>query len=185
MADAKHKVMMPGVAEGMNLVGVPVGADVSAEEKVRALFEGSMAEENYGGWAAHLFRNNLKLISASAHPTGRVLFRYTVQPTHCNRLGNLHGGCTATIFDFATTCALPPIAAPGFWVFAGVSRTLNVTYLRPIPVGETVLVECEVVHAGKRLCSLKGSMKRERDGAVMATCEHGKVSIDPPAAGKL
>jgi hypothetical protein len=37
-----------------------------------------------------------------------------------------------------------------------------------------VLVESEVVHAGKRLCSLKGVMKRESDGAVMATCEHGK-----------
>lgn len=53
------------------------------------------------------------------------------------------------------------------------------TFLRPIPEGETVLVESEVVHAGKRLCSLTGVMRRERDGAVMATCEHGKVSIDP------
>jgi acyl-coenzyme A thioesterase 13 len=42
-----------------------------------------------------------------------------------------------------------------------------------------VIIECEVVHAGKRLCSLKGEMKRKKDGAIMATCEHGKVSIDP------
>jgi len=65
------------------------------------------------------------------------------------------------------------------WAFSGVSRTLTVTYIRPVPEGERVLVESEVVHAGKRLCSIKGVMKRERDGAVMATCEHGKVSIDP------
>lgn len=65
------------------------------------------------------------------------------------------------------------------WEFAGVSRTLNVTYIRPVAAGVKVLIECEVVHAGKRLCSLKGVMKRENDGAVMATCEHGKVSIDP------
>ena len=45
-------------------------------------------------------------------------------------------------------------------------------------------IECEVVHAGKRLCSLVGVMKRESDGAVLCTCEHGKVSIDPPI-GKL
>lgn len=31
------------------------------------------------------------------------------------------------------------------------SRTLNVTYLRPIPVGETIIIECEVVAVGKRL----------------------------------
>ena len=48
-----------------------------------------------------------------------------------------------------------------------------------MPSGQKVTVECEVVHAGKRLCSLKGVMKRVDDGAVLATCEHGKVSIDP------
>lgn len=40
-------------------------------------------------------------------------------------------------------------------------------------------MECEVVHAGKRLCALKGTMKRAKDGAVLATCEHGKASIEP------
>ena len=58
-------------------------------------------------------RDNLKLIAASANP-GSVTFEYTVQPEHCNRLGNLHGGCASTIFDFATTCALAPIAKAGF-----------------------------------------------------------------------
>lgn len=80
--------------------------------------------------------------------------------------------------DLATTTSLAPIARPGYWAYAGVSRTLNVTYIRPIPEGETVLVESEVVHAGKRLCSLSGVMKRERDGAVMATCEHGKGEVN-------
>lgn len=47
--------------------------------------------------------------------------------------------------------ALFPVARPDFWTFAGVSRTLNVTYLRPIPVGETVIIECEVIAIGKRM----------------------------------
>jgi len=45
-------------------------------------------------------------------------------------------------------------------------------------------VESTVVHAGKRLCKIDGVIRRKRDGAVMATCEHGKVSIDPEV-GKL
>lgn len=64
-------------------------------------------------------------------------------------------------------------------MYAGVTRTLSVTYIRPVPMGEEVLVESEVVHAGKRLCTIKGVMKRKSDGAVLTTCEHGKVSIDP------
>lgn len=78
-----------------------------------------------------------------------------------------------------TTSALGPIARPGFWAYLGVSRTLNVTYLRPVPVGSKVIIESTVVHAGKRLCTITATMKRESDGAVLAICEHGKVSIDP------
>ncbi|KAK0128955.1 hypothetical protein ONS95_000898 [Cadophora gregata] len=181
MAPTRTKISMPGVADDHELVGVPTGDDVSAEDRVKALFTGSMAADIYQGWAASLLRDNLVLESASSNP-GRTVFSYTVQPSHCNRLGNLHGGCTSTIFDFCTTATLAPIAKPGFWAYAGVSRTLNVTYIRPVPLGEKVLIESEVVHAGKRLCSLMGTIKRASDGAVLATCEHGKVSIDPPVA---
>lgn len=67
------------------------------------------------------------------------------------RLHLVHGGCIATLFDTTTTAALLPNSKPGFWSAAGVSRTLNVTYLRPVPVGTTVIIENEVTHAGKRL----------------------------------
>lgn len=36
----------------------------------------------------------------------------------------------------------------------------------------------KIVHAGKRLCLLTGIMKREKDGAIVATCEHNKYNID-------
>jgi hypothetical protein len=36
----------------------------------------------------------------------------------------------------------------------------------------------KIVHAGKRLCLLTGIMKREKDGQVVATCEHNKYNID-------
>lgn len=107
-----------------------------------------------------------------------VTFSYTVQPEHCNRLSNLHGGAAATLFDYCTTMPLCLINKPGFWSMLGVSRNLSVTYLRPIPVGQTVFIECDIVAAGGRLCALRGTMRRSEDGVVMATCAHEKASIE-------
>jgi acyl-coenzyme A thioesterase 13 len=36
----------------------------------------------------------------------------------------------------------------------------------------------QIVHAGRRLCLLTGIMRREKDGAVVATCEHNKYNVD-------
>lgn len=157
--------------------------------------------------------------AANHHHPPRIVFGYTVQPEHCNRMGNMHGGATATLFDFCTSLAMalaptsptqtpkadakgeegvPDTDAAGnatsdgadddddddeedvikSWRRLGVSRTLAVTYVRPAPSGGAVLIECEQVHAGKRLSSLRGVLRRARDGAVLATCEHGKVILD-------
>jgi acyl-coenzyme A thioesterase 13 len=103
----------------------------------------------------------LRLISASEFPAGKTVFEYRVNENHVNGFGNLHGGCCATIFDWTTTTALIPISRPGFWNYLGVSRTLNVTYLRPIPKNEIVIIENEVIHAGKRLCIIPNLILNE------------------------
>lgn len=59
---------------------------------------------------------------------------------------------------------------------SGVSRNLNVTYIRPVPCGTKVTIESEVVHAGQRLATIRGVMKTE-DGKVVSTAEHTKVNL--------
>ncbi|KAK3687526.1 HotDog domain-containing protein [Podospora appendiculata] len=113
------------------------------------------------------------------NPHPGLTYAYTVQPGHCNGLRNLHGGCIATLFDYCTTMPLGLVSAPGYWLYLGVSRSLNTTYLRPIPVGTDILIHCEILQIGRRLCSLKGTMRRASDGALLATCEHGKFNTDP------
>lgn len=62
----------------------------------------------------------------------------------------VHGGAVSTLFDATGGFPFVPVSKPGFWETSGVSRSLNVTYLRPIPLGMTILVENELVHAGKK-----------------------------------
>ncbi|KAI6084288.1 HotDog domain-containing protein [Hypoxylon rubiginosum] len=127
----------------------------------------------------------LSIVShSSSPPHPSITFRFDVQPIHSNGLNNLHGGCTSTIFDACTTLPLHLISKPGFWQYTGVSRTLNVTYIRPIPVGTSIYIKCEVLHAGRSLCALRGEMRAVtedgQEGPLLAVCEHGKVTTDPP-----
>lgn len=73
-------------------------------------------------------------------------------------------------------------------MYMGVSRTLNCTYLKPVPCDSTVDIQCEILSIGKRLCTIKGEMRAVNEdgtiGALLAICEHGKVSTDPQP-GKL
>ncbi|KAF2168253.1 hypothetical protein M409DRAFT_21691 [Zasmidium cellare ATCC 36951] len=106
-------------------------------------------------------------------------FRFAVLPEFLNPMGTLHAGATSAFFECATTWTLWPVARqPDFWPSLGVCRTIGFVYLRPVGVGEWCLMECETVHVGKRIALVKGELKREKDGAVLVTCEHNKVNVD-------
>lgn len=131
----------------------------------------------------------LSIVSHSASgPHPYITFRFTVNPLHTNGLRTMHGGCTSTLFDTCTTLPLHLVSKPGFWQRQGVTRTLNVTYLRPIPVGATIHIRCELLHVGRTLCALRGEMRavdeNGREGSLLAVCDHGKANTDPPV-GKL
>ncbi|RSL40183.1 hypothetical protein CEP53_013537 [Fusarium sp. AF-6] len=160
----------------------------SPEEKVKAWLELTKDESGHlkaGDWMNTLIPH-LSLVSVNAEgPHPSCVFSYTVQPDNCNRLRNLHGGCAATLFDWCTTLPLALVARPGFWQGMGVSRTLNVTYMRPVPVGEEVLIDCEIIQVGKKLATLRGTMRKKSDNSLLSVCEHGKVNIDPEPKAKI
>ncbi|KAK3066247.1 hypothetical protein LTR53_017487 [Teratosphaeriaceae sp. CCFEE 6253] len=112
-------------------------------------------------------------------------FRFRVDRFYCNGSGNLHGGAQSAMFDMCTSIALQAIGTPDFWMNGGVTRSLNVTCLRPAPEGEVLLLEAEVVQMGKTLALLHGTLRRERDGVLVSTCEHNKAAVPSKPGWKL
>lgn len=86
-------------------------------------------------------------------------------------------GAVATLADNATTLAAAPISRPGFWEHGGVSRTLNVTYLRPVAKGSVIRIECVVRSVGKKLAATQCSIRSKESGKVLALAEHNKAAI--------
>ena len=157
----------------------------AGEERIRRFVDVMIAEEKKPGkrsWMADVLPYLTMLSSAPAagEKGPSLLFRLEVQHVHSNAIGHMQGGCASTLLDYVTSLSLGLINKPGFWFFLGVTRTLTVTLLRPIPIGEVILIEGELVHAGRRLAHLRGRITRESDGAVLAVCEHDKVNSDPP-----
>ncbi|KAH0543447.1 hypothetical protein FGG08_002212 [Glutinoglossum americanum] len=162
--------------KGSHAQGRILGTNLTPKEQVQTYLN-IWKTEDYKGFDSDLVRDQIRLVSAAAEPTATATFAYTVTAPFCNRLGALHGGAAALVFDICTSVAIAPIASD-IWGVARVSRTLNITYLRPAPMGTECLIDCEVMHAGKRLCMIRGVMKRKDDGAVLSTAEHGKVLND-------
>jgi acyl-coenzyme A thioesterase 13 len=119
----------------------------------------------------------------SATPAGTVTYHLIIPPSLSNLNMVLHGGAAALIFDMCTTTALGPLARPGYWDFlGGVTRSLNVSYLRAVPVGVTVVIRAWVVAVGKRMAMIRGEMVSLAEGGdggeqVYCTAEHHKVLI--------
>jgi acyl-coenzyme A thioesterase 13 len=137
---------------------------------------------------------SLKLIDASSK--GTVTYHLLIDPSMTNLNGVMHGGAAGVIFDMATMSALGPIARKGFWDFlGGVTRVLNLSFLRAIPVGwwpfsrmkrgnktdmkigTTVMIHSEVVQVGKTMAMICGTMSSLDGKTIYATCEQHKVAV--------
>jgi acyl-coenzyme A thioesterase PaaI-like protein len=87
---------------------------------------------------------------------GLVTAHFTPWPEHDNGLGYLNGGIIATVLDCHSAAAVtheafrrgwPPLPGAALpYVTAG----LDVRYLRPAPLGETVTLYAEVTEAGEK-----------------------------------
>lgn len=100
---------------------------------------------------------------------GRILCEVPVSEQHQNRYRTLHGGATATLADTISTAALLTTTPR-----SGVSVTLSVSYVSPMPGGEVVVVDSRVTKVGRQLATLSVEFRRKSTGQVVATATHTK-----------
>ncbi len=95
----------------------------------------------------------------------RAETRYTGRKEHEGYEGALHGGIVAALLDETMGWA---IFHQGIW---GVTAKLSVTYRRPVPVGEELLVAAEVVRDRGRAIEIHGTIARAAGGEVLAEAD--------------
>jgi acyl-coenzyme A thioesterase 13 len=125
---------------------------------------------------------SVKLVDASTTPSSST-FEFTITAAYSNLNHVMHGGAAGVIFDMCTTSALGPCSKPGYWDFlGGVTRSLNLSYLKAVPVGTRVRIESTVVQAGRTMAMIRGRMVSLDGKTVYCTCEHHKVAV--PSKGE-
>jgi acyl-coenzyme A thioesterase 13 len=63
------------------------------------------------------------------------------------------------------------------WEFmGGVTRSLNVSYLKAVPIGTKVRLSSKVIAVGKQMAMIRGDMKSLDGKTTYCTVEHHKVN---------
>jgi uncharacterized protein (TIGR00369 family) len=92
----------------------------------------------------------------------RATARYTAEQRHQGYDGTLHGGIVTALLDETMGWA---IFHQGVW---GVTAKINVTFKRPVPVGEELVITGTVLRDRGRGIETSGTVARASDGEILA-----------------
>ncbi|KAI2424063.1 hypothetical protein LOZ63_000607 [Ophidiomyces ophidiicola] len=146
--------------------------------RVKTIFESGGFNADTETWDTRV-RQHVHFHSASLGPPARASFRAIVAPSMCNQLGNLHGGCAATLIDVLSSMLPLALQRPGIFSYGGVSRAWDVKYLRGVPEGVEMEIICEVGSLGRRLAMFTAEIRRVDNGELCVIGLHDKANTDP------
>lgn len=87
----------------------------------------------------------------------RLTVRMRVTDKMDNSLGNMHGGCAATLVDNITSMVIFYHTSGVYgqpWSFLGVSQNINVLYLNACPLGSVIEMDVYSAQVGKNIALL-------------------------------
>jgi uncharacterized protein (TIGR00369 family) len=122
-------------------------ASMSGIDFLRKMFAGEMPHAT--------MMQQVGLTGGSAEP-GFVVFRAIPGPQHCNPVGSVHGGFTATLLDSAMGCAVHSMLPAGTLY---TSLEFKISLIRPVTkdLGE-VRAEGRVLNVGRRVGTADGKL---------------------------
>ncbi|KAI8074285.1 HotDog domain-containing protein [Gilbertella persicaria] len=117
---------------------------------------------------------NLRIIAAEPD---KLTWEFKVDEQHCNSLGNLHGGCVATLIDICSSFAILVSSNKRQWQLIGISTDLSIAYLSGVAKDNVLRIECEIQRVGKTLANIFTKIY-DQDNRLCYTGSHTKFNID-------
>ena len=105
---------------------------------------------------------------------GTLCFTFPVQPWQANRVGKLHGGMICTAFDLTIAALARFYAGENF----APTVSLDVKYIRPVSVGDRLVVRAKATQAGRRISQLTAEALSEESGKLAATAASVYMNVD-------
>jgi len=90
-----------------------------------------------------------------------AVMQVTVSEIHGNYFGSAHGGLLATLVDTVSFFSRPLLPSGR----ACTTTSLNVNYIRPAALGDTLTARSDLLHLGRKTASVR----------VEVTNQHGKM----------
>ncbi|XP_061167802.1 acyl-coenzyme A thioesterase 13-like [Saccostrea echinata] len=119
---------------------------------------------------AKTFENVLQGIRVVSGGEGKCICEMKIKEEHQNAGGTLHGDVTATLVDAVSTWALMTSQRQ----VPGVSVDLNVSFMKPVKVGEDIVIDADTLKIGKTLAFCSVDIKLKNDGSLLAQGKHTK-----------
>lgn len=101
-------------------------------------------------------------------------FEFPVQAWQANRAGQLHGGMICTAFDITIAALARFYAGENF----APTVSLDVKYVRPVKIGDTLVVKAKAIATGRRITQLTGEAYSKETGKLSATAASVYLNVD-------
>ena len=105
---------------------------------------------------------------------GSIAFAFPVQSWQANRVGKLHGGVICTTFDITIAALARFYAGENF----APTVSLDVKYVRPVKVGDELIVTAKAIAAGKRISQLTAEAVSRDTGKLVAAASSVYLNVD-------